>query len=110
MRIKIYLLKANGKNSRFPAFTIDFENEAAALTAFGDLYQSLAIKNTEYIACKAAIFKRALFDKAILCWNGRLFYITSAWYNISVREIKTYSDTKFSVFRRFTKGSFYDII
>lgn len=67
MQIKIYLLKNNGKSSPFPAFTIDFENEDTALAAFNDLYQNLTIKNTDYIKCKAAIFKRSLFDKAILC-------------------------------------------
>lgn len=67
MQIKIYLLKNNGKTERFPSFTIDFENEATALAAFTDLYQNLTIKNTDYIMCRVAIFKRAQFDKAILC-------------------------------------------
>lgn len=67
MEIKIYLLKPNKRPSYFPTFTIGFDNALAAQAAFNELYKDLTIKNTDYIICKAAIFKREDFDKAILC-------------------------------------------
>ena len=67
MEIKIYLLKPNKRPSCFPAFTIGFDADQTAQAAFNELYKDLTIKNTDYIICKAAIFKREDFDKAILC-------------------------------------------
>ena len=67
MEIKIYLLKSNKRPSRFPTFTIGFDTDQTAQAAYNELYKDLTIKNTDYIICKAAIFKREDFDKAILC-------------------------------------------
>lgn len=67
MEIKIYLLKPNKRPSCFPTFIIGFDTDLAAQAAFNELYKDLTIKNTDYIICKAAIFKREDFDKAILC-------------------------------------------
>ena len=67
MEIKIYLLKSNKRSSHFPTFTIGFDTDQTAQAAFNELYKDLTIKNTDYIICKAAIFKREDFDKAILC-------------------------------------------
>lgn len=67
MVIKIYLMKKNGKSSRFPEFEIGFENDVEAQKTFDKLHYNLTTGNVDYIKCKAAIFKKSEFDRAVIC-------------------------------------------